>query len=67
MKPGSMTFPLKREEVMPLDLKGVWEAMEECQKLGLTRSIGVSNFTTKKLEELLLSAKIPPAVNQVNN
>jgi hypothetical protein len=41
MKPGPATYPLKREEVMPLDLKGVWKAMEECQKLGLTRSIGV--------------------------
>ncbi|KAF3332920.1 Non-functional NADPH-dependent codeinone reductase 2 [Carex littledalei] len=65
-KPGLGTYQLKREEVMPLDLKGVWEAMEECQKLGLTRSIGVSNFTTKKLEELLQFAKIPPAVNQDN-
>ncbi|KAJ4817946.1 NAD(P)-linked oxidoreductase superfamily protein [Rhynchospora pubera] len=50
MKPGPISFPLKREEVMPLDLKGVWKAMEECQKLGLTKSIGVSNFTTKKLD-----------------
>lgn len=65
VKPGPITFPLKREEVMPLNLKGMWEAMEECQKLGLTRSIGVSNFTTKKLEELLQFAKIRPAVNQV--
>jgi diketogulonate reductase-like aldo/keto reductase len=65
IKPGPISYPLKREEVMPLDLKGVWEAMEECQKLGLTRSIGVSNFTTKKLEELLQFATIPPAVNQV--
>ncbi|XP_078166307.1 non-functional NADPH-dependent codeinone reductase 2-like [Carex rostrata] len=63
--PGPVTFPLKREEVMPLDLKGVWKAMEQCQNLGLTRSIGVSNFTTKKLEELIQFAKIPPAVNQV--
>ncbi|KAJ4765228.1 NAD(P)-linked oxidoreductase superfamily protein [Rhynchospora pubera] len=39
--------------------------MEECQRLGLTKSIGVSNFTTKKLEELLAFAKISPAVNQV--
>ncbi|KAJ4752907.1 NAD(P)-linked oxidoreductase superfamily protein [Rhynchospora pubera] len=66
MKLGPISFPLKREEVMPLDLKGVWEAMEECQKLGLTKSIGVSNFTTKKLEELLQFANIPPAVNQIS-
>ncbi|KAG2696684.1 hypothetical protein I3843_07G069300 [Carya illinoinensis] len=33
--------------------------------LGLTRAIGVSNFSCKKLKELLSVAKIPPAVNQV--
>ncbi|KAF8007071.1 hypothetical protein BT93_K1162 [Corymbia citriodora subsp. variegata] len=39
--------------------------MEECSKLGLAKSIGVSNFGTKKLSQLLMHAKIPPAVNQV--
>ena len=67
VKPGPYAFPFKREDVVPLDLKGVWEAMEECQRLGLTKAIGVSNFTTKKLEEILSFAKIPPAVDQVCN
>ncbi|KAJ4752909.1 NAD(P)-linked oxidoreductase superfamily protein [Rhynchospora pubera] len=65
VKPGPITFPIRREDIVPFYLKGVWEAMEECQRLGLTKSIGVSNFTTKKLEELLAFAKISPAVNQV--
>ncbi|KAF3338440.1 NAD(P)H-dependent 6'-deoxychalcone synthase-like protein [Carex littledalei] len=65
VKPGPPSLPLKREDVVPLDLKGVWQAMEECQRLGLTKSIGVSNFTSKKLEEILSFAKIPPAVDQV--
>nr|KYP36644.1 NAD(P)H-dependent 6'-deoxychalcone synthase [Cajanus cajan] len=39
--------------------------MEECHKLGLTKSIGVSNFSPKKLENLLSFATIPPSVNQV--
>jgi diketogulonate reductase-like aldo/keto reductase len=65
VKPGALSFPLKREDVVPLDLKGVWKAMEECQRLGLTKAIGVSNFTSKKLEEILSFAKIPPAVDQV--
>ncbi|OMO72592.1 Aldo/keto reductase [Corchorus olitorius] len=39
--------------------------MEECQKLGLTKSIGVSNFSCKKLQTILSTAKIPPVVNQV--
>ncbi|CAI8602154.1 unnamed protein product [Vicia faba] len=52
---GSLFDPLAR----------VWIAMEECQKLGLTKSIGVSNFTCKKLEDLLSFATILPSVNQV--
>ncbi|WCJ33697.1 NAD(P)-linked oxidoreductase superfamily protein [Euphorbia peplus] len=39
--------------------------MEECQYLGLTKAIGVSNFSCNKLLKLLSVAKIPPAVNQV--
>ncbi|XP_048139364.1 methylecgonone reductase-like [Rhodamnia argentea] len=39
--------------------------MEECSKLGLAKSIGVSNIGTKKLSDLLLHATIPPAVNRV--
>ncbi|KAF5202040.1 Deoxymugineic acid synthase [Thalictrum thalictroides] len=41
--------------------------MEECQALGLTQSIGVSNFSSKKLEQLLSTSKIPPVVNQQQN
>ncbi|KAK6252156.1 hypothetical protein QUC31_013876 [Theobroma cacao] len=58
-------MPAKKEHISPLDIKSVWEAMEECKSLGLTKGIGVSNFTCKQLEELLSTAKIPPAVNQV--
>ncbi|KAL5759934.1 hypothetical protein ACOSQ2_018772 [Xanthoceras sorbifolium] len=39
--------------------------MEECQRLGLTKSIGVSNFSCKKLKTILSLATIPPSVNQV--
>ncbi|PUZ47362.1 hypothetical protein GQ55_7G158300 [Panicum hallii var. hallii] len=65
VKPGKPHFPMKREDIVPLDLAGVWRAMEECHRLGLAKMIGVSNFTTGKLKELLATAKIPPAVNQV--
>ncbi|KAJ0038057.1 hypothetical protein Pint_22023 [Pistacia integerrima] len=64
LKPGS-GFAINEENIVAIDLESVWEAMEECQKLGLTKSIGVSNFSCKKLEKLLASAKIPPAINQV--
>ncbi|KAI4308445.1 hypothetical protein L6164_031522 [Bauhinia variegata] len=64
-KPGKVTYPIEQTELVPFDVKGVWEAMEECQRLGLTKAIGVSNFSCNKLEKLLSFAAIPPAVNQV--
>ncbi|KAM4119878.1 hypothetical protein ACJW30_03G092400 [Castanea mollissima] len=65
VKPGEYELPVKKKDLLPIDIKSVWEAMEECQKLGLAKSIGVSNFSCKKLETLLATAQIPPAVNQV--
>ncbi|XP_058105690.1 non-functional NADPH-dependent codeinone reductase 2-like [Magnolia sinica] len=65
VKPGENKSSDGKENLCFLDYKSVWEAMEECQKLGLTKSIGVSNFSCKKLAELLSTAKIPPSVNQV--
>ncbi|KAK2994377.1 hypothetical protein RJ640_029492 [Escallonia rubra] len=61
-KPGTYGFPPKPEDLIPIDMKAVWTAMEECQTLGLTKSIGVSNFSCKKLGDILAFAKIPPAV-----
>ncbi|XP_020219411.1 NAD(P)H-dependent 6'-deoxychalcone synthase [Cajanus cajan] len=65
VKPGDWEIPYTEELITTFDLKGVWIAMEECHKLGLAKSIGVSNFTCKKLEDLLSFATIPPSVNQV--
>jgi len=62
---GPPRFPNKKEDAVPLDFEGVWRAMEECQRLGLAKAIGVSNFTTKHLGRVLAVATIPPAVNQV--
>jgi diketogulonate reductase-like aldo/keto reductase len=42
-----------------------WRAMEKVYGEGLTRSIGVSNWTEKGLTSLLSYARIPPAVNQI--
>ncbi|KAL5553008.1 hypothetical protein UlMin_040409 [Ulmus minor] len=65
LKPGKYSGFDKEQDFLPMDFKSVWEAMEECQKLGLVKSIGVSNFSCKKLQTLLATAKILPAVNQV--
>ncbi|KAH7848967.1 hypothetical protein Vadar_010980 [Vaccinium darrowii] len=66
MKPeGGYSLIFNQSYLLPMDFKSVWEAMEECHKLGLAKNIGVSNFSSKKIEQLLQTAKIPPAVNQV--
>ncbi|KAI9087327.1 hypothetical protein K1719_030647 [Acacia pycnantha] len=65
LRPDAVGFNFKGEDVLPFDIEGTWKAMEECHRLGLAKSIGVSNFGTKKLTQLLENASIPPAVNQV--
>jgi methylglyoxal/glyoxal reductase len=42
-----------------------WRVLEELHAEGLARSIGVSNFLVRHLDELLANASIPPAVNQI--
>ena len=46
-------------------LAETWRAMEELQREGYARNIGVCNCSAKKLEALLADCTIPPAVNQV--
>jgi len=65
MKAGRFTAPFTPEDFEPFDMRAVWEAMEECHRLGLAKAIGVCNFSCKKLETLLSFATIPPLVNQV--
>ncbi|KAH9725623.1 Aldo ket red domain-containing protein [Citrus sinensis] len=65
-KPVEMGFaPVPKEDLLPMDYKGVWEAMEDSQTLGLTKSIGLSNFSCKKIETILTFAIIPPSINQI--
>ncbi|KAL0318959.1 UNVERIFIED_CONTAM: protein REDOX 2 [Sesamum angustifolium] len=52
-------------KTLHFDIKGTWDAMEECHRMGLAKSIGVSNYSCAKLSTLLENATIPPAVNQV--
>ncbi|KCZ81418.1 hypothetical protein H312_01173, partial [Anncaliia algerae PRA339] len=48
-----------------LDLKYLWGRMEDIYKLGLAKSIGISNFGPKRIQELLSFCNIVPAVNQI--
>ncbi|KAJ5156687.1 NADP-dependent oxidoreductase domain-containing protein [Penicillium capsulatum] len=42
-----------------------WAVLEKLVEAGKIRSIGISNFTLDATKELLKTAKIPPAVNQI--
>jgi diketogulonate reductase-like aldo/keto reductase len=42
-----------------------WPGMERARELGYARSIGISNFSARELEEVIAEGTIPPAVNQV--
>jgi len=42
-----------------------WKALLKLRDEGLARSIGVSNYTVRHLQELLSASSIPPSVNQV--
>ncbi|KAL3639499.1 NADPH-dependent aldo-keto reductase, chloroplastic [Castilleja foliolosa] len=62
-KKGSAGFAA--ENLVPTDIPGTWKAMEAQYDAGKARAIGVSNFSSKKLSDLLDIACVPPAVNQV--
>ncbi|KAL8502385.1 hypothetical protein ACS0TY_021506 [Phlomoides rotata] len=63
MKKGSVGF--EPENLLPSDIPSTWKAMEALYDSGKARALGVSNFSAKKLSNLLDVARVPPAVNQV--
>uniref|UniRef100_A0A7S3S2N5 NADP-dependent oxidoreductase domain-containing protein n=1 Tax=Emiliania huxleyi TaxID=2903 RepID=A0A7S3S2N5_EMIHU len=57
--------PTPTVELAPVPLASTWAAMEEALPAGLARNIGVCNFNTALLRDLLASATQPPSVLQV--
>lgn len=43
----------------------VWEALVDARERGLTRSIGVSNYTAGLLDQLIAATGVTPSVNQI--
>ena len=67
LKPD-VVFPSKAEDMLSLaevPIKETWQAMEKCVEEGLTKYIGVSNFSVKKIADILSYCLIRPAINQV--
>jgi len=66
--PMKYVVPHVPNQFLTLDeqpIADTWLGMEEVLEAGLTRHIGVSNFSIKKLESLLEVARHNPEVNQV--
>lgn len=63
MKKG--TRGINPENLTPVNVPSTWKAMEALYDSDKVRAIGVSNFSTKKLADLVEVARVPPAVNQV--
>jgi len=47
------------------DTYGAWRAMEELYEAGMVKAIGVANFSSARLVDLILNNKIRPMVNQI--
>jgi diketogulonate reductase-like aldo/keto reductase len=47
------------------DVYGAWRAMEELYREGRTRAIGVSNFQSDRVMDLIVHNEVVPAVNQI--
>lgn len=58
-----VAHPIVEEVRVPI--QQTWEAMEELTKEGLVRNIGICNFGTSQIRDLLTYAHIRPAVLQV--
>jgi alcohol dehydrogenase (NADP+) len=67
LKP-SVAFPSAATDFASADeapMQDTWGALEAARAEGLTRHIGVSNFSAKKIGDLLSHAKVKPEVNQI--
>lgn len=63
-----VVFARSGSEMLSLEeapIEQTWEGMEACKNNGLSRHIGVSNFSVAKLSQLVKDAQIKPEVNQV--
>jgi diketogulonate reductase-like aldo/keto reductase len=66
--PGKIKEPLDKDGIIktiPVSTQETWQAMEKLADQGLAQSIGVANFTTMMLFDLLTYARIKPVMNQI--
>lgn len=67
---AGIKLPTKADDMIPLSqipLSETWGVMEELKNEGLVRHIGVSNFSSADIEELMKTANTIPEMNQVES
>lgn len=65
---NGVAFPKKPEDYLSLEevpIIATWKQMENAKKNGMAKHIGVSNFSKKKLEDIISKAESKPEMNQV--
>ncbi|MBW2938962.1 aldo/keto reductase [Aureisphaera sp. CAU 1614] len=65
---AGIPMPESASDFVPLSevpISKTWNKMEEAKEKDLVKHIGVSNFSVKKLSDLIEKAKVAPEVNQV--
>ncbi len=65
---NGVDYPKKPEDYLTPEEAPIietWKQMEKAKKDGLAKHIGVSNFSVKKLKDLVSKATIKPEMNQV--
>lgn len=66
-KEGGDNFPKDENDKIAfsdVDFVDTWKALEETVDLGLTKSIGISNFNADQTKRILDSCRIKPVTNQ---
>lgn len=65
---GDNLFPKNPDGTMRYDYtdyKDTWKAMEKLVEKGLVKAIGLSNFNSRQIDDVLSVATVKPAVLQV--
>lgn len=65
---NGIAFPNKAEDYISLEEVPIivtWKQMENAKENGMAKHIGVSNFSKKKLEDLISKAESKPEMNQI--
>ncbi|KAG5861475.1 hypothetical protein JTB14_017997 [Gonioctena quinquepunctata] len=58
-------LPFQNAIYTDYDIVRTWKGMEECVRLGLVKSIGLSNFNSRQIQKIIKNATIQPVANEI--